>query len=607
MIDYQITESGVAVLTWNLKDRPVNVMNDDSLALFGRLVEQAVADPAVKGLVVTSAKRDFITGADLVSFLSDRRPAVILEKTRSTQALLRRLESAGKPVCAAINGSALGGGLEIALACHQRIAADNAGTRLGLPEVTLGLLPGAGGTQRLPRLLGLRRALPLLLHGTLLSVTEAHTLGLIDAVVPPDQLLECACARVLAAKAPCVQPWDQKGFELPGGLPNPVGVYEIFALEAAHIAGRTQNRLPAQRHVLSSVFEGYPTDIDTGLKAESRHFVSCVGSTASQNIIRTAFFGIAGAVKLKHRPTGIPTLAVRSIGLVGSGDAATALVKVAVAAKLPVRWLAGDGAADVDGVELVATLDDLNPSDFVFITEGSTLSSYTMQYPSVRLPAATASATSEGLGWLMAPRSARGQLVELQRGLGISETLVAHAMDVARRLGLVPLVVDGSKGGYFRRVLEAYRAEGQRMLAEGVAPVVIDNAARQSGMAESPIDLRKTAEEAVAASNLAVTPPDWQATGRTARRLAQRLLYVQSLEALRCLEEGVVATPLDADIGALLGCGFPEDLGGPIGQIDTVGAADFATESQALARELGQRFTPPQFLVGRQSQRFYDA
>ena len=635
MIDYQVNNQQVAVLTWNMQDRPVNVMNDDSLGLFAELIERAIADGAVKGLVIASAKRDFVTGADLVSFLSDRRPHVIFEKGRITQTLLRRLETCGKPVCAALNGTALGGGLEIALACHHRVVADLPGVRLGLPEVTLGLLPGAGGTQRLPRLIGLKAAVPLLLEGTHLNVAQALKLGIVDEVVPQDAVLAAATAWVAAQVGPVQQPWDRKGFQLPGEVLTPMAIYNIFAIQTAGITARTHDNLPAPRHILSAVFEGCTSDMETGLKAELRHFVSCVCSAESKNIIRTSFFGVADAAKLKRRPAGVPTMALETVGVTGQGPAALAVARAAAGAGLGVVLPQGqalkealtavlqhelasgklteDQAAAI-GVRIVAApgWEALAGCPFVLVAaeEGRAVSSEAL----ARVEAAVApeaviavtatdslpalAATSRrpqgllGLRWPLAIPGAR--LAEVARGAQTADAAVAHAMDFVKRLGKVPLVMTDVGGTYVQRVLRAFTDEGRAMAGEGVSPVLIDNLARHAGMPEGPI--RMTGADDVAGNLVSGVP---QPAGAAEALLKQRLLYAQAIEAVRCLEQGVVESPLDADIGARLGWHFPEHLGGPFGLIDTVGVQDFTAQCRELARHHGERFEPPALLVER--------
>jgi 3-hydroxyacyl-CoA dehydrogenase/enoyl-CoA hydratase/3-hydroxybutyryl-CoA epimerase len=617
MITYSVLD-GAAILTWEMPDRSVNVMNDQSLAIFAELIERAAKDEDVRGIIVTSSRRDFVVGADLVSFLSDRTPSVIFEKARKTQAILRRLETIGKPVCAAINGSALGGGMEIALACHYRVAADVSALRLGLPEVTLGLLAGAGGTQRLPRLLGLRRALPLLLEGTTLSVGDARRIGMIDEVVEADKLLERAQAWLASHTGTAVQPWDRKGYHLPDGPFGPAEIYDVFANETAKVVARTLNNLPAPGHILSAVFEGCQSDIDTGLKAEARHFVSCVCSSASRNIIRTSFFGVADAAKLKGRPKGLPVLKLDRLGVVGAGPVAQDLVNVAVRSGIEVLWFAdggkgpeqkvwpvGEDLAEVAKKIVFAESPEALGSCQVIIDtsdqsteELALLGKLTAVADPILVAGIYAGKQSiplRGLYLGFAKSLEEARLVEIIRGSGVPDISVAHAMDFVKQIGKVPLVVDGAKGSYLNRVHNAYVAEGRAMLAEGVAPALVRNAARQSGMMTNPIEDDEVFPGKLPALKGTI-PADGRVIGLEFSTLKRRLLNVQVIEAMHCLDQGLVSSPLDADIGAFLGWGFSRHLGGPFGLVDTLGARKFTEQCEELAKKYGSRFRPPKML-----------
>ncbi|MBM3556776.1 MAG: enoyl-CoA hydratase/isomerase family protein, partial [Alphaproteobacteria bacterium] len=216
MIDYEVDGEGFAIIAWNMTDRSMNVLNPESLAAHKAAVEKAINDPKVKGVIVTSKKADFLAGADLVKMFKVRDAKTVFEQGAQIQAIFRAQETGKKPFVAAINGTALGGGFEVCLACHRRIAADNPKAQIGLPEVSIGLLPGAGGTQRLPRLIGPRAALPLIMEGKRLSPQAALKAGLVDEVVPAGELIEAA-KRWLRTNPPSVQPWDKPDYKLPGG------------------------------------------------------------------------------------------------------------------------------------------------------------------------------------------------------------------------------------------------------------------------------------------------------------------------------------------------------------------------------------------------------
>jgi 3-hydroxyacyl-CoA dehydrogenase/enoyl-CoA hydratase/3-hydroxybutyryl-CoA epimerase len=296
MIDYRVDGDGIAVVTWNVPGSPVNTLSDAATTAYVAAVDKALADPAVKGIVVTSAKSDFIAGADINDFLADRSVAGLEAGSRAINRVFRRLETAGKPMVAAINGTALGGGLELALACHYRIAADNPKTRIGLPGVTLGVLPGAGGTQRLPRLIGIRAAVPLMVEGTRLPVADALKLGIIHAVVPAGELLDKARAWILAG-GKAEQPWDRKGFRVPGGDMRDPDVQEFMSVVIAKVHERTCGNYPAPLNILSCVYEGVSSPIEVGLDIESRYFGVTASTVQAENLIRSGFLALNDALK----------------------------------------------------------------------------------------------------------------------------------------------------------------------------------------------------------------------------------------------------------------------------------------------------------------------
>ncbi|HEY0676570.1 MAG TPA: enoyl-CoA hydratase-related protein, partial [Immundisolibacter sp.] len=318
MIDYRVDEDGIAILIWDVPGASVNTLTDASTAAYVAAVDKALADPAVKGIVVTSAKKDFIAGADVQDFLADRSVAKLEAGSRAINKVFRRLETAGKPMVAAINGTALGGGLELALACHYRVAADNPKTRIGLPEVTLGVLPGAGGTQRLPRLIGIRAAVPLMAEGKRLPVADALKAGIVHAVVPAAELLGKAKAWILAG-GEALQPWDRKGFRVPGGNASDPGVQEFLSVVIAKVHERTAGNYPAPVNILSCVYEGVSSPIEVGLDIESRYFGVTAATVQAENLIRSGFLALNDARKLKSRPADVPRAEFRKVGVLGAG------------------------------------------------------------------------------------------------------------------------------------------------------------------------------------------------------------------------------------------------------------------------------------------------
>jgi 3-hydroxyacyl-CoA dehydrogenase/enoyl-CoA hydratase/3-hydroxybutyryl-CoA epimerase len=697
MIDYALGEDGVAVIAWNMAERTMNVLNAASVARFAELVEQAIGDPAVKGVVITSAKRDFLAGADLAELAQAKDAAPLMARAQRFQALLRGIEKAGKPFCAAINGTALGGGYEIALACHRRIAADDPRLQIGLPEVTVGLLPGAGGTQRLPRMIGIRAALPLLLEGRKLAPAQALAQGLVDAVVPADRLL-AAARQWLLTDGPknAVKPWDQKGFKIPeGGVYSPKGA-ETFLAGNAMLHARTYGNYPAPRHIASCVYEGLITDFETGLKIESRYFVRCALSSAARNMIRSLFFSIGEANKLAARPKEVAPQSYARIGVLGAGMMGAGIAYVSAMAGLEVvlldtslalaekgrdysrgllekrvqqqRLAAAERDRILGLIRPTAAFADLAGAELVVeavFESRAVKAEVTRQAEAVLAPAAIFASNTATLPITgLAEASARPEnfiglhffspvdrmpLVEIIRGRRTSDPCLARAMDYVKRIGKTPIVVNDSRGFYTSRVFGTYVGEGLALLAEGVLPALIDNVGRMSGMPVGPLALADEVSlelmHKVRAQTRADLGKDYRGSagsdavielmveklGRVGKKagkgfydypsdgakrlwpglaehfrpavaqpaaetVRQRLLFVQSLETARCLEEKVVLDPRDADVGAILGWGFPAFLGGTASQIDTVGVAAFVAQCDRLAQAHGERFAPPKLL-----------
>ena len=306
-INYAVN-NGVAVISWNMTTTPMNVLNDESIPEFEASLQKAYADTDVKGIIITSAKPEFVVGADLKMLLrqSSLPPAEMLKTSLTLNRVFRSIETCGKPVVAAINGTALGGGYEICLASHYRVALDNPKTKIGLPEVKVGLLPGAGGTQRLPRMIGIQGALPLIIEGKDLGVKDALGMGMIDAVAAtPADMMEKAMDYIVANPSP-VKPWDQidkktgkivakDGYKIPNGnVQSPVGV-QTFSAGTAMMMDKTKGNYPAPLEIMSCVYEGLQVNIDRALVIESRHFVRVATSKEAKSLIRTMFLEIGRA------------------------------------------------------------------------------------------------------------------------------------------------------------------------------------------------------------------------------------------------------------------------------------------------------------------------
>ena len=707
MIDLDIGADGIAVITWNMAGRSMNVLNRDSVAAFAEAVAGAIEDESVKGVVVTSAKDGFLAGADLAELLQADDCQEVLDHIRGFHALLRQIETCGKPFVAAFTGTALGGGYEIGLACHRRIAADNPKAQFGLPEVTVGLLPGGGGTQRLARMIGARAALPLMVEGRRLRAREALKAGLVDEVVPAERLLEAAKAWLASEDAVAVKPWDTKGFRIPGGQVWGPGAMETFVAGCALAHDKSRGNYPAVQAILSCVYEGLLVDIDTGLKAEARWLTKLVTGAVAKNMIRSLFFAIGDANKLKRRPQGVPPAEYARVGILGAGMMGAGIAHVCATAGLEVVLLdtspelaergkgtsekllgwrvergrmsadARDEAlarirptadyADLAGCELVieAVFEDraikaeVTAKAEAVLAEDAILASNTSTLPITGLAKASAR-PANFIGLHFFSPVERMPLVEIIRGQKTSHACLAHAMDFVRRIAKTPIVVNDSRGFYTSRVFATYVHEGLAMLAEGVKPALIENAGTLAGMPVGPLAvadevslglMHKVAQQTKADLGESTEVPPGsevietmvETLGRAGRKagagfydypkagrkrpwpdlpkhfplgprqpdveaVKTRLITVQAVETARCLEDGVLTSAADADVGSILGWGFPAFAGGTCSLIDMVGVADFVAECDRLAQAHGPRFAPPKLLrdMAAKGTRFHD-
>jgi 3-hydroxyacyl-CoA dehydrogenase / enoyl-CoA hydratase / 3-hydroxybutyryl-CoA epimerase len=703
-IKYSVDQDGIALLVVDIPNRPMNVLTPEFLAELEQTVGKLAGDDAVKGAVIASGKSSFIAGADLkdlVGVFSQGQGATeIYEFARSFSILFRKLETCGKPLVAAINGTALGGGLELCLACHHRVALDNPKAKLGLPEVQVGLLPGAGGTQRLPRMIGIEKALPLMAEGTHLDPAGAHALGIVEQLAADEQELLAKARQWILEHGDPVQPWDKKGFRFPGGAgASRPATAQTFMVGTALVAQKTMHNYPAPIAILSCVYEGSLVPIDKGLEIESQYFVELLTGPVARNMIRTLFLDKGAADKLVRRPKGIDEARVRKLGVLGAGMMGAGIAYVSASAGIEVvlldtdqenaergkgysrgllekrvgrgkmapaqaeqvlgRILPTTSYADLAGCDLVieAVFEDreikrgVTQQTEAVIPETAIFASNTSTLPITGL--AEASKRHESfIGIHFFSPVDKMPLVEIIVGKRTGETAIARALDYVKQIRKTPIVVNDSRGFYTSRVFGTYVKEGIAMLAEGVRPALIENAAKLAGMPVGPLavsdevslelsykimtqtrkdlgdDYRPHPADAVITrfhdelkrlgKRFGAGFYDYPEGGRKhlwpgladiyppaaeqpdVEAVKQRLLYIQSLETARCLEEGVVTDPADADVGSIFGWGFPPWTGGTASLVDTVGMAAFVTACDRMADAVGEHYRASEWLRSRE-------
>jgi len=544
-----VDSDGIALVTWDMGDRSMNVITMDVIAELGTVVDKVANDAAIKGVVITSAKPAFCGGADLtmlenmrglytdmVSKQGEEAAAkMVFDESRKLSQLYRRIETCGKPWVCALNGAAMGGGFELALACHYRVASDDAKTRLGLPEIKIGLFPGAGGTQRVARMLQPADALQFLLKGDQLKVDRAKAMKLIDAVVPAADLIKTAKDWIKAggkAKAP----WDTEGFRLPGGPVYSKAGMMTFPAANAIYRRETYDNYPAARAILQVVYEGLQLPIDTALRVESRWFAKILRSPEAAAMIRTLFVSMQDLNKGARRPTNEPPTSLKKIGVVGAGFMGAGIAQVTAAAGLQVALIDRDQeTADKGKAGLHKALSDrvmkgrmkgaerdellaritptadyaaLKDCDLVIeavyedrkvkydvvakiqavVGDKAILGSNTSTLPITTL-ASEFKDPARFVGIHFFSPVDRMMLVEIILGKQTGDKALAVALDYVRAIRKTPIVVNDSRGFYTSRVVGTYIREGHLMLTEGVPAAMIENVGRMAGMPVGPLAL----------------------------------------------------------------------------------------------------------------------
>ena len=697
-IQYAVDSDGIALLTIDLPGKPMNVLTPELMSDLEETVARAAADDAVKGVVLTSGKKAFIAGADIKDMVTAYDRGVSAEEaagfSRELNRVLRGIETCGKPVAVAINGLALGGGLEVCLACHYRVLAEDTGAVLGFPEVNIGLLPGAGGTQRAPRLIGFRNAATMILQCKNQRPRQALEIGLVHETAPAAEIVERARRWVLEKGDPA-QPWDKKGFKFPGGgLAHPATA-QTFMGGNALLTKATRHNYPAPIAAQSAIFEGAATTFDAGLEIESQYFGTLLAGPVARNMMRTLFVNKGRADKLARRPEGVEKSQVRKLGILGAGMMGAGIAYVSARAGIEVVLLdtsrenaeRGKGysegllnkaiergysteeqaAALLGLIHPTTSYHDLQGCDLVIeavfenmelkadvtrkteavVPERCIFASNTSTLPITGLARAS-ERPEQFIGLHFFSPVDKMPLVEIILGEKTNDEALARSLDYIRQIRKTPIVVNDSRGFYTSRVFSTYTAEGISMLAEGVQPALIENAAKLAGMPVGPLAVTdevtielawKIGRETAAAKGvdypydtasaaivkmvedldrkgkrygkgfyeypeggrkflwpgLAEHFPAAQSQPDVAE-LQTRLLVIQSLETARCVEEGVVTHAEDGDIGSIFGWGFPPYTGGTLSYIDTQGIAAFVAECDRLAAIHGERFAVSDWL-----------
>ena len=712
---------GVAIITWDCPGKSMNVMSLDGLAELDKLIDAALADAAVKGIVITSGKDGSFAGgmdlnllATLKEEAGDDPAQGLFDDVMQMHALLRKIELAGmdpktkkggKPTAAALPGTAAGIGLELPLATHRIFVADNPKARLGLPEIIVGIFPGAGGTTRLARKLGAMGASPFLLEGKMVEPKKAKGAGIVDEVVADP--LAAAKEWVLAAKdADLVKPWDAKGYKMPGGAPYHPAGFMTFVGASAMVNGRTQGAFPAAKALLAAVYEGALVDFDTALRIEARWFTHVLMNPSSGAMIRSLFVNKEALEKGAVRPEGIPDQRVKKVGVLGAGMMGSGIALVSAQAGMEVVLIDRDQAAADKGksyteayldkgmkrgkvtaekkeamlnlITATPDLDHLKGCDLIIeavfedpkvkaemtqrveavIPEDCIFASNTSTLPITGLAKAS-SRPEQFIGIHFFSPVEKMLLVEIIKGKETGPRAVAKALDYVRQIRKTPIVVNDARFFYCNRCIIPYVNEGARMITEGVAPALVDNAARQLGFPVGPIQLtdetsidlgakiaRATKEAmgnaypASSADDLIFWMEDLGRLGRKAKagffdydeagkrqgywkgmhdkfplaetqpdliEVQERLMFVQVLEAVRALEEGVLEDIREGDVGAVLAWGFAPWSGGPFSWLDILGAEYAAERCDQLEAAYGERFKCPALLreMAEKGQSFY--
>ncbi|MGW1403781.1 3-hydroxyacyl-CoA dehydrogenase NAD-binding domain-containing protein [Streptomyces sp. NPDC002405] len=714
-IRWEQDDTGVVTLVLDDPNQSANTMNQafrDSLAAVADRLERE--RESVRGVILTSAKKTFFAGGDLRDLIrvTPDTAQELFDGGLALKRNLRRIETLGKPVVAAINGAALGGGYELALACHHRIALDTPGTKIGCPEVTLGLLPGGGGVVRTVRLLGITDALlKVLLQGNQYDARRAQENGLVDEVATSHEELLAKARAFIDANPESRQPWDKPGHRIPGGTPaNPKFAANLPAFPASLRKQTNGAPYPAPRNILAAAVEGAQVDFETAQVVEARYFVELAAGQTSKNMIQAFFFDLQAVNSGASRPQGVEPRQVRKVAVLGAGMMGAGIAYACARAGIEVVLkdvspeAAGKGkgyseklcakavakgrtsqekadavlaritptaeVADLAGCDAVieAVFEDPALKHKVFqeieqvVAPDALLCSNTSTLP-ITLLAEGVERQVDFIGLHFFSPVDKMPLVEIIKGERTGDEALARAFDLVRQINKTPIVVNDSRGFFTSRVIGQFINEGVAMVGEGIEPASVEQAAAQAGYPAKvlslmdeltltlPRKIRAESRRAVEEAGGTWTPhpadaivdrmvDEFGRTGRSGgagfydygedgaraglwpglrehfttpgyeipfRDMQERMLFAEALDTVRLLEEGVLTSVADANIGSVLGIGFPGWTGGVLQYINGydggagagAGLPGFVGRARELAERYGERFTPPALLVAK--------
>ena len=701
-IRYEKGQDQIVVLTLDMPGQSANTMNAAYReAMAATLARLEAEKDEIAGVVITSAKKTFFAGGDLNELIKvDKAHAKsFYDSVLVLKAQLRRLETLGKPVVAAINGAALGGGWEICLACHHRVALDDKSVQLGLPEVTLGLLPGGGGVVRMVRMLGLEKALPYLLEGKKVRPAQALQAGLIDELAADREALLAQARAWILANPQARQPWDTKGYAIPGGTPSHPKVAQMLAIAPSILRSKTQGCFPAPEKILCAAVEGAQVEFDTAHLIETRYFTELVTGQVAKNMIGTFWFQLNQINAGSSRPQGFAPYVTRKVGVLGAGMMGAGIAYVSACAGIEVvlkditlaaaeKGKAHSAAlldkklsrgqltaeqrettlarihptqddADLAGCDLIieAVFEDralkakVSAAAQSVVGADAVIASNTSTLPISGLATAVPD-QARFIGLHFFSPVDKMPLVEIIKGARTSDETLARGFDFVLQIKKTPIVVNDSRGFFTSRVFGTFTNEGIAMLGEGVAAPMIETEARKAGMPVGPLAVSDEVSLSLMSHIRQQTTKDLQAEGKampnhpatavidllaneykrtgkgagagfydypaggqkhlwpelktrfeqpgkqiSPQDVRDRLLFIQAIETVRCVEEGVLMSTADANVGSIFGIGFAAWSGGALQFINQYGLNDFIARARYLAEEYGERFSPPALLL----------